>query len=353
MPSRVTIIGVFMTLCCATTTPSWAQTYQNIVLWAADSTVRQGGWVVENDATAAGGKRIRHPDAGLAKITPALASPTHYFELTFDADAGVAYHLWVRGRADGNAYANDSMHAQFSDSVDAPGGAPVYRIGTTSSAAYTLEDCVSCGVSGWGWQDNGSPGTAPIMGPHIYFASSGTHTIRIQTREDGLAIDQIVLSATTYLNASPGALKNDTVILNRTQGESSEEVIIFASQITAAFGAWVHVADTTAAAGTKLRHPDAGAAKIVTALANPIDYFEATFTAQAGVPYHFWMRSKADANAYANDSVHVQFSDSVAAPGGAAVYRIGTTNSTVYTLEDCTSCGLSSWGWQDNGFDGM
>jgi hypothetical protein len=51
------------------------------------------------------------------------------------------------------------------------------------------------------------------MGPLISFATSGTHTIRIQPREDGLAIDQIVLSPSTYLNQSPGTLKDDTTIL--------------------------------------------------------------------------------------------------------------------------------------------
>ena len=37
--------------------------------------------------------------------------------------------------------------------------------------------------------------------------------MRIQVREDGLSIDQIVLSPTTYVTRSPGALKNDTTIL--------------------------------------------------------------------------------------------------------------------------------------------
>src|SRR6185369_5305233 len=50
----------------------------------------------------------------------------------------------------------------------------------------------------------------------LYFASTGTHTLRVQVREDGLSIDQIVLSPSTYLNTSPGALKNDTVILPET-----------------------------------------------------------------------------------------------------------------------------------------
>jgi hypothetical protein len=56
------------------------------------------------------------------------------------------------------------------------------------------------------------------MGPVIRFAQDGLQTIRIQMREDGISIDQIVLSAATYLNASPGALKNDTVILPPSNG---------------------------------------------------------------------------------------------------------------------------------------
>ena len=77
-----------------------------------------------------------------------------------------------------------------------------------------IEDCSGCGVSNWGWQDNGY-GTN-VMGPLIYFAAGGPQTIRIQTREDGFAIDQIVLSHTTFVNSSPGGLKDDATILTRT-----------------------------------------------------------------------------------------------------------------------------------------
>jgi hypothetical protein len=42
---------------------------------------------------------------------------------------------------------------------------------------------------------------------------AGPQTLRVQAREDGLAIDQIVLSPATYLTAAPGAAKNDTTIL--------------------------------------------------------------------------------------------------------------------------------------------
>jgi len=49
----------------------------------------------------------------------------------------------------------------------------------------------------------------------MYF-TAGPQTIRIQGREDGISIDQIVLSPDTYLTTSPGATKNDTTILSKT-----------------------------------------------------------------------------------------------------------------------------------------
>jgi hypothetical protein len=77
-----------------------------------------------------------------------------------------------------------------------------------------LEDCTGCGVAGWGWQDDGY-GTG-VLGPELYF-SGGPQTMRVQQREDGIAIDQIVLSPDTYLTASPGVTKNDTTILPKTR----------------------------------------------------------------------------------------------------------------------------------------
>jgi hypothetical protein len=90
-------------------------------------------------------------------------------------------------------------------------GAPIWRIGSTDSVTVNLEDAANAGIQGWGWQDNGY-GTA-VLGPVVVFAAAGPQTIRIQTREDGFRIDQVVLSAEQYLNTSPGALKNDTTIL--------------------------------------------------------------------------------------------------------------------------------------------
>ena len=191
--------------------PPPASSGGDVILHPAGASVRAGGWIVESDATAAGGSRIRHPNAGAAKVVTALASPVHYFEMTFTAEAGRPYRLWLRGRADGNAWNNDSVHVQFSGSVDASGAA-VYRIGTAGSTEFNLESCSGCGLSGWGWEDNGWG--SGVLGPVIYFRTTGTQRLRIQTREDGLAIDQIVLSPERYLTTAPGSTKNDTTIVS-------------------------------------------------------------------------------------------------------------------------------------------
>lgn len=183
-----------------------------IVLYASEA-VKVGSYFVVSDGAAAGGARLWNPDAGAAKLANALANPPSYFEMSFNAQAGVPYRLWVRSKADNNSPFNDSYFVQFSGSVTS-GGALVYRMGTTDATTINLEDCSGCGLSGWGWQDNGWG--VGVMGPLIYFQSTGTQTLRIQPREDGFSIDQIVLSPQTYLNSSPGTLKNDTTIMPKT-----------------------------------------------------------------------------------------------------------------------------------------
>ena len=78
----------------------------------------------------------------------------------------------------------------------------------------SLEECVGCGASGWGWQDNGY-GSVGTLGPLVRFAAPGTHTMRIQVREDGFSIDQVVLSSERYLMVAPGLNRNDTTVLPR------------------------------------------------------------------------------------------------------------------------------------------
>jgi endonuclease/exonuclease/phosphatase family metal-dependent hydrolase len=187
---------------------------EEIVLRPGKSATTAGAMTKVSDSTASAGVRVSMPDAGRSKVATALAAPRDYFELTFTANAGTAYRLWFRGKAASNSYNNDSVHVQFSGSVTSSGSA-AFRIGTTASTVLTLEDCSGCGVYGWGWNDNyyGSS-----TGSLIYFASTGTQKIRVQNREDGLSIDQIVLSPVMYRSAAPGKNKNDGTILDVSTG---------------------------------------------------------------------------------------------------------------------------------------
>jgi phosphatidylserine/phosphatidylglycerophosphate/cardiolipin synthase-like enzyme len=187
----------------------------DILLYGMDAQITGAVWRKVSDATAAGGQRLWNPNQNAAKITAALANPASYVEITFNAVAGQPYTLWIRGRAENDNYANDSAFVQFSGAVNASGAA-IYRIGTTSSAEYNLENCSGCGDSMWGWQDTAYG--LNISPPPIYFAQTGTQRLRIQQREDGLSIDQILLSPQKFRTALPGLLNNDVTIYPRSGG---------------------------------------------------------------------------------------------------------------------------------------
>lgn len=189
-----------------------AQASGDIVYWIADAPLH-GAWRLVSDASAAGGRRVEQPNLNAPRLTTPLASPTHYIDIPVTVEANRAYHLWLRGRAYANSGENDSVWVQTSGTVDAS-GAPIYRIGTASGTWVSLEDCRGCPISGWVWQDNGFG--AGVSGALLTFATAGPKTIRIQAREDGISLDQLVLSPVTYLTAAPGASSNDTTILPRT-----------------------------------------------------------------------------------------------------------------------------------------
>ena len=88
-------------------------------------------------------------------------------------------------------------------------------IGTTSGVWLSLEEANGTGIAGWGWTDNGYG--MNVFGPELWFATTGTQTVRLQPREDGIIIDQIVLSASRYLGDPSGPSKNSTTILRRTR----------------------------------------------------------------------------------------------------------------------------------------
>ena len=332
--------------------PSETNNPPEIVLHAKNASPVIGNWRIVADSTAASGARVEQPDAGAAKIAAALANPANYFELKFTAKAKTGYRLWIRGRAKNDSYLNDSVYVQFSGSVTAT-GMPAYGIGTTAALIVIIEDCSGCGLHGWGWADTGyGVATSPI-----YFTDA-EQTIRIQGREDGISIDQIVVSPVLYLNKSPGLAKDDTTILPPSPSSPSPPpppppmrtiAKWTGTDVPAVAGNWRFVDDTSAAGGRRIEQPDFGVGKIPTPLANPANYFELKFTAEANTPYRLWIRGRAQKDSYLNDSVYVQFNGSINSYG-TPINHIGTTEAVTVVIEDCSGCLLAGWGWQDNGY---
>jgi len=190
----------------------------DVVIYSSDVTTINGAWRRASDGAAAGGQKMVSSNSGWKVTGAPLAGPTHYFEARFTASANTAYRVWVRMKAASNSTSNDSVYMQFSDAVNGSGGA-LWRIGSASGILFNLERCSNCGVSGWGWR-GGSwwTGESSI----VRFPSSGTKTLRVQTREDGVAIDQIVLSPVTYYSSRPGAVVNDSTIVPQGGSSSTE-----------------------------------------------------------------------------------------------------------------------------------
>ena len=152
---------------------------------------------------------MQSDDRGWSAVDHALAQPADYFELRFAAEAQRAYRVWVRLRADGDSKYNDSVWLQFSNATDATGAAK-WRIGTAAALLVNLEACGTCGSAGWGWQNRA---WWLEEDPVVWFPSGEIQSIRVQTREDGVDIDQIVLSPVAFFDIAPGQPFNDATIV--------------------------------------------------------------------------------------------------------------------------------------------
>src|SRR5438034_432602 len=155
----------------------------DIVIYAndvPDSSVF-GGWSKVSDATAAGGVKLATADNAAATVDPPIASPTSYFDVSFQAPANTPYTVWLRLQATANSKYNDSLWVQFSNAL--VNGTSIYALNTTSALLVNLAtDSSATSVNGWGWQNTAYWLTQPTT---LTFATSGTHTIRLQVREDG------------------------------------------------------------------------------------------------------------------------------------------------------------------------
>jgi endonuclease/exonuclease/phosphatase family metal-dependent hydrolase len=238
--AAVSIAGAFLMI------TSWAVAQNtDVVLYGSKAPVRAGTWSVTADRTAASGYAIGNPSLGAPALSTALANPTKYFEMNFPADAGQAYQLWIRGKS--LTSKAGAVYVQFSDSVSGA-GANIDRIGTVSAEPVVFQDSTHVAAPGWGWQDNAPFG----LGRPIYFATTGTHKIRVQVRQDGLLIDQIVLSPQKYLSSSPGTVSNDSTILAQNLPTLSTSLVTTSTMTTSTATATATITSTSTS-GTKLR----------------------------------------------------------------------------------------------------
>jgi hypothetical protein len=183
----------------------------DVVIYASDinPTAVHGSWSFAMDGTSPDDLSMVSADRAVANLNAPLASPEHYVDIQFEARQGTPYTIWLRLKALDNAKANDAVWVQFSDAL--VNGSPIYRLGTTSGLLVNLAtDATATSLNAWGWQ-NGAYWLNQAT--TVSFASTGTHTLRLQIREDGVQFDQIVLSPGTYLTNRPGLVSNDATFV--------------------------------------------------------------------------------------------------------------------------------------------
>ena len=179
----------------------------DVVLYATDA-VTTGNWTRVADSSGAAGQALASPDNGWS-TNSAIAAPANYVEFSFDAASATPYHVWVRMRASGDSKFSDSLFAQFSDAISSTGAA-LYSIGSSNALTLNLQTSNGSKLHGWGWVDDAF---WLSQASTISFSATGTHKLRLQAREDGVQVDQIVLSPATYLSVSPGQRSGDSTIV--------------------------------------------------------------------------------------------------------------------------------------------
>ena len=136
--------------------------------------------------------------------------------MSFTAPAGAAFRLWIRGKALQRLGLQRFCPRAVLRQRDARAGRPSIASAPRPETYVNLEEANGAAFRAGAGRTTAS--AAGVLGPLVYFADSGTHTIRVQVREDGFSIDQIVLSPDTFLNAAPGANKLDQTKLPKQNG---------------------------------------------------------------------------------------------------------------------------------------
>jgi len=177
----------------------------------------------------------------------------------------------------------------------------------------------------WGWEDSTRFG--PDDGT-VGFAHDGRQVIRVQSRQDGVSLDTILLCPDERLN---DALRRrttadiDRMLTSEDRQKTYPDLIMIpaaAVDFVRIYGKWKKKRDPSALSGFCLADLPPQRVWHYQPLIQPDHYLEAEFSARKDVKYRVWVRLKAYRGDPLHDSVYVQFSDSVDT-GGRPRYRIG------------------------------
>ena len=196
----------------------------------------------------------------------------------------------------------------------------------TDVLTVNLEEEENRGVSGWSWQDNAYFEYDTGI---VRFEKEGNHKLQVQSREDGVAIEQICLVAEYNVESHAKvsltkSIGNKEDIYAAINPLGNEMMIIKTEDLpdSQIFGSWKKVRDPTSPFDWVLKDIPGLGRNNELPLLEPEDYFEADFYTKGNVDYHLWIRMKAEKDSPSHDSVYIQFSDTVNREGDP-VYRIG------------------------------
>ena len=168
-----------------------------------------GAWSRVSDTASPNGTALATPYPGTTQLNAPLPSPVDYVDIAFDAAANTRYTLWLRIKAFNDSKWSDSIWVQLSDGE--ANGSSVYPIGSATGLLVNLAtDSSGASNKGWGWANGSYWLTQQTT---LTFSTTGSHTLRVQVRESGVMLDQIVLSPGPYLETPPGARTADATIV--------------------------------------------------------------------------------------------------------------------------------------------
>lgn len=169
-----------------------------------------------------------------------LAEPVDYADFEFWADGAKTYTIWLRGRSAGDGD-SDSVWLQFGDFIGTDNLPDSHR---RPWGLGNWRDAVGPGV--WTWSSS-MPGASPVT---VTFEESGRHRMRLQVKNGGHVIDQILLSA--MQGSRPKGAEPVEKPAPSSSG-STDRIVLDVRDAESVHGGLERIDDATASIGEALR----------------------------------------------------------------------------------------------------